>query len=50
LICDNIMEGSLSLAGESLESSVAKEDLLEIIGDLSDYSLEKLLELGGGLL
>lgn len=40
------MESSLNLAGESLESSVAKEDLLEIIGDLSDYSLEKLLDLG----
>jgi hypothetical protein len=40
------MDGSLNLAGESLESSVAKEDLMEIIGDLSDFTFEKLLDLG----
>ncbi|QNL51956.1 hypothetical protein H8S90_10460 [Olivibacter sp. SDN3] len=43
------MKSSLTLAGESLESSVAKENLLEIIGDLSDSALEKLLDLGDAL-
>ncbi|HXI01196.1 MAG TPA: hypothetical protein VNI52_13095 [Sphingobacteriaceae bacterium] len=40
------MDGNLKLMGESLESSVAKDNLLEIIGDMSDYTLDKLLDLG----
>ena len=43
------MERGLKLLGESLEATMAKENLLEIIGDLSDYTLEKLLELGDSI-
>lgn len=40
------MEVNLKIVGESLELAVAKENLLEIIGNLSDYTFEKLLDLG----
>lgn len=39
------MDGNLKLMGESLESSVAKDNLLEIIGDMSDYTLDRILDL-----
>lgn len=33
----------------ALESSTAKEDLLDILGGVADYSIEKLLDLGDGI-
>lgn len=40
------MEQSLNIVGETLETSVAKEDLLEIVGELSDYTIEQLMNVG----
>ena len=40
------MENSLVIAGETLETSVAKDDLLEIVGELSDYTIEQLVGIG----
>jgi hypothetical protein len=40
------MESSLVIAGETLETSVAKDDLLEIVGELSDYTIEQLVSIG----
>jgi hypothetical protein len=37
------MEQSLNIVGETLETSVAKDDLLEIVGELSDYTIEQLI-------
>jgi hypothetical protein len=43
---ERTMNESLNDVGETLEVSVAKDDLLGFIGELSDYSLQKLLDLG----
>jgi len=40
------MNENLTDVGESLEVSVAKDDLLDIIGDLADLPLERLLDMG----
>jgi hypothetical protein len=40
------MNDSLANVGESMEMSVAKDNLLEIIGDLADLPLERLLDMG----
>lgn len=40
------MEQSLNIVGETLETSIAKDDLLEIVGELSDYTIEQLMNLG----
>jgi len=40
------MNENLKDIGESLEVSLAKDDLIEIIGELSDYRLEDLMSLG----
>ena len=39
------MEAGLNSIGKSLESSIATENLLEIIGDLSDNLIEKIFDL-----
>ena len=44
-----MMDSKLNDVGESLESSIAKENLLEIIGGMSNYRLEKLLDLGDSI-
>jgi hypothetical protein len=40
------MEQNLNTVGETLETSVAKDDLLEVIGELSDYTIEQLINVG----
>jgi hypothetical protein len=40
------MEQNLNTVGETLETSVAKDDLLEVIGELSDYTIEQLITVG----
>ncbi|WP_124559061.1 hypothetical protein [Pedobacter sp. KBW01] len=40
------MEKGINLAGETLEASVAKDKLYEIIGGLADSTLEKILDVG----
>ncbi len=40
------MDENLNSIGASLETSIAKENLLDIIGDLSDYTIENLFSVG----